>query len=1087
MTNKNSTIVNKLNLTDLSEEKKNSIKMILNKLIRSDMNLAVELLLFMCEKDVFYSYEIVNGIKNDELRNAFLEFVREHSETLFKTGKIQYVNTIVVTQERRCFEFVFEQVIQNPKKYYKKNGASGFIVSFHKFMLENAKKKEDLYTLDEKFEHYFSVYDNNYDKDLKHIIEFSVENMIYKGLNRIIAVIGGTGLSEIMGEGAFIELVKGLLIIEKGNDTVWHRYLDFVLEKELDTDTRLIDIDWFVPMYADNNPDPYVYTIWKNYDKEKKETYYSKIWDVPRDFWLISEETKQLARSVISEECENDIDNIVQFIDNNSNSNPFYWNDDEVAQTIIEQNNFGGLYHFESKIASYSRLRMMFQNSVSLNKILLLYFHTFFCFEICIEDLVSLVKEFNLVDEWTRVIGKEEFYGYIYRKNGTTVDILPLNYIGINRHHLYLKEDSLYLKDTKCTCIKYRISQIVKNHVSIVPIEMNQATSEITTDEKWAECIRILRELLQEGNEDIKKINQYKDVLKEVSDFGVYEFESNLDFGKLINVLVENEATPNVAAGFLKYMMWNYNFLEKSKVPIDPKIFVLFNQYEEATLGYLKKCMQQSEDEEVSIKRIFKLYFSSIFKVIVSLDRLIELFESNDKVNDYLKSQLFECRLWKKLEPFRCLCRVSSCKCAPIALLYYDGNSNVDSGKTVKTKITEISRSYDNSVRQIIFEQCIDSVICSEREMRYAFSVIGKYASSNYGKLRKFPDIDDYIDAIPEAIVGGFCQGLYNRRFSILSMNRLIYKLHYGNPFRYTEKGVRAICYYGIFNLDAFAEVTLQSLILNSKSATDIIHIYMNSHLKWVCAVDELYSLIDNKNRGLLESIDSELSRYDFYGIIKDGKLITPYLSNLLSVSLDDGIYSFKLTTLGEIQTYQIKKLNLDRSYDNLLWQVITLLKHKYPVDSIWELKEILDSGYSGFCKVFHFKCENNNIFQLYKKIGGTEPEYDFEEFEKEYAPLIKYEHNSGSFISAFADIAKEIISKSGTDAGIKFMDMCINRIQKMGFFMRDNEYSLIMQAVCICEEIRDSQETVRYLRTAYLVKQGGAAKKKLTSYGMEV
>lgn len=918
------TIIKSLNLNELSHDKVAALKLIFLKLIKENkIEAAFELVEYLCDKDIGYTVKLLEYCNNTDLIDYLKKYIcKEHAKLICLNVPFELIKAIIVLRIEECYQFAFDKISSNLSYYYKKGSNDGFSVSIHAFLLKMIKDDLLLNYLEKLFKENFSVYNPLYKEQFLYVLDYLDENMHYDPLNKIIQVVGIQEMVTILDESFVLELIRRIIITENASLSTWHSYIDYFSKKEMSFEEELINVIWFIPIYADNNPDPYIYQIWNIYDEVERRNLYINNWEIPKDISKVSIETRRMIRDVIGKKLAGNELNIVRFLRDNSYINPFWWNNisNSSDDQLIKWYDY--IKTTEQNFASYQKLRALFQSKMALSTIVEIYLYTYIGMEVVIEDLVSLVREFSLEQEWTSVFSKRELWGYLKRIDGIDATIIPLSYKCIKYHHIQLSENSYLLKnivvDKKSyygftfekksntnhdKCIRYKINRIEKSHIIASIVEPESPISKYSVHDKWNSCLELLSSSLRE-EDPIKAIEKNKHSLLIMSDFSATEFCKTVDLSPFFQLILCTPVTLAVCKAILKIMLWNKAFSNYQGIrgTLKPEFIPLLNdyrKYEEDLYRVVLRIMHQDDtyqgDETKKTKKTLELYFTSIFKVIMPLDHFIAIIGNKPIIYDFLNNVDFICRKWERVGNSIFKCRLLNCCCSPICLLYLDEDYQqyYSEGYTIDAHLHDIVWN-GNSIKEIFFEQTVKAKKVRYKDIKYPFHIIRKYDNNNFGNIRFFPDATTFINHNPDFFIESFMEGVFNRRTSIKKMKKLISIFSTGNPFKYNCFGEIGIYYYSESN-DHYSEIILQNMFLNSVGVGDIIYVFLNSQLKMHLSLDSLYSIIIGKQKKNKERFITELTEYEFSGIVSGNYLYNIYFNKKFSVEIEDGLYYFQV------------------------------------------------------------------------------------------------------------------------------------------------------------------------------------------------
>ena len=719
----------------------------------------------------------------------------------------------------------------------------------------------------QEFTVFINRYESSGDLALSQLLPVLLEHNAVVTLSKLLEILGIAKISSLYGNGLHEELDR-MIISGFDSRELWDAYFHFLFQSQCSMEDLLVRGLWHIQLYASDENERNAIACFYLYSAEHLGVDHP-IFDLTDGFERASYfSRKHTAR--YQEAFQRFWDSpalLARFLEKTAICNPF--NGD-----VLQDNNFTmrrDIHNFQD----YAQLVALFEKKASCETILKLFFCTDLKNKLPLEDLLYLSKRHDVLKQMLEHLGKIEFDGVAKKHIIGEVVLAPKSYCVVSLHVMpldyhILEDRKSAVRNWKGKTLSYTITDFDNGKIIIRGFSQEAKSPNLPDDrETWKEAIASLEQNLATGDEE--KLLSYKGYA--VYNFSVDSFVEENDFGLLTDIYLRYPDRIDSLRFLLSHAKWNAAFIA-ADAAFPSRFYSDFGQYQDQAIQMFQAMFATPAN---AYTKILNLYFSSIYRVIVPFDRLLEIAD-RELMLKVLSSRVIYMRLLQKGQP---LCRPLYVACAPVCRV--ENTEELSSLQKFPAIVTDYTVVGGVVSRIVLRGQHIQPLDVKERGSLFGYLALNEHISRQKSALiTRIPDIDTYSSR--ELLFNLNCmeKAILLRKSSRETLLQLIHLLDTKNPFIF-QHGIQVdISYLGKLyseNRRKKMNDALVSMILNASDICAVSEIYCNTCVKYYTRIDELAQLLANRRADLADNLPQMFENVHFQCTAdSNGWLWSPYV-----------------------------------------------------------------------------------------------------------------------------------------------------------------------------------------------------------------
>lgn len=693
---------------------------------------------------------------------------------------------------------------------------------------------------------FLNHYDSSGEDALKELLPVLLEHNEVAPLSKLIDTVGVDKLESLCGD-AWSSEVDRLIVSGFDSPALWDAYFSVFFREPHTTEELLLRGLWHLQFYAGEETEPeaaasFYLNAAQKLGLDHEIFAYTDCFEAPQSFSRKQSLRYHEALNALWEQPEE----LVRFIDQTALCNPF-------STQVLQEERFT-LIRDSQDFQDYNRLSMLFERKMDCAAIVKLFFYTNLKNTLPLEDLLYLSQRHDMLEEMLAELKKLQFSGKVIKYKMGLIVLSPISYHVMALHTLrvpyfVLEHTKGNKQDLKGNNLIYVITGYNKGQIQVEAFLQEQEASEVPRPSKtWESAVNHLTYCLEGPRPHFPAVGGGTKTLLGVS---VDTFATQYDFGLLIDLMLRHPSKLNGFAELFRQAKWNTTFMPRDLL-LPVHFYSDLGKYQDQSILLFKAMFAAG----VSYDEILNLYFTSIFKAIVPLDRLLELAD-----REIMLKALLNQTIYLRLRTYdRTLCRPINVSCAPVCMV--EDCTGLIPQRAFSAVVTDYTIVGGVVSRIMLKNQTVSTLSLKDRGALFGYLALNE----PIGKRKRYiisqlPEVDSYDSR--EMVFNLQCmeEAILLRRADGDALSKLLCAMGRKNPFTF-QINVRAeVSYLGRLRSDTRKKSVTNamiSMILNAASIQDIGNIYLNTSAKYYLLIPELISLIKGR-RPELAPLISEL------------------------------------------------------------------------------------------------------------------------------------------------------------------------------------------------------------------------------------
>ena len=763
-----------------------------------------------------------------------------------------------------------------------------------------------------------AILENNsrLDSVLPELLPLVLEHNAANVLSTLIEIAGVKKIAAVCGEELFRKVDS---MIRSGMDSVplWEAYFDNFFSQPHTPEELLVEGLWHLEMYAGEEIFNEVGSVFYLYAAAHCEIGHP-IFEHIHVFAPPEEHRRRhvLRYREMIEARWSQPEVLADFLKKTSICNPFY----------VENVQKNGYKLFESahEAVGYSKLLRLFEARASVSTILT----TFFCTELRtnlpLEDVFYLAQRHEVLPDFLNALKAIPFWGVITKRKPRTLLVSPLFFFSTRLHvmdapYKAMNDINNAGDEQKGLEIEYVIDGFEQGHIKTSLFGRNsQSESRTSAAVSWTDAVEELRNLLQ-----LPKVSDSQLGKLGITKFLLDGFTEENDLNLLTQLILDHPDRLPVFMDVLALCEWNDCF-QNENVGLKKCIYDNLGQYYEMVLKLFETLLAAQQN----IDSALDLYFSSVFKAILPLNKLLALTD-HKILMEHLPDYTFYCRTRAEDS---LLCRPVNIRCG--AVCHLERAEGILTTESFAATIEEFSIQDEIASRIVL--KALQHNEADIKKRGQMFGYLAKNINITEGRasiLATFPSTENctYREAAFRMVCVGRAIDL--RRSDGAALRRLIEALGDANPFRFQSSSFAERLYWMDFSKKSKyrngVPEMLDICVLNAETIKDIRNIYLHTNVKFHMRLSNLARIVCRRREDLAEALPTMFEGIVFHAIADcEGKLCMPWVEpNTLWVDKQyAGMYldcNLQLNKDGTILVTVLQASRSEKFYD--LWNFCML------------------------------------------------------------------------------------------------------------------------------------------------------------------
>lgn len=715
---------------------------------------------------------------------------------------------------------------------------------------------------------FLNRYDSSGDDALAKLLPVLLENNAVIVLSRLLDTLGLQKLESLHSEDWFSELDR---LIVSGCDTLelWDAYFECLFRRDLSTETLLSQGLWQIQLFCDEellnqagacfylhaasrlSPDHEIFLYTNGFSPceaySRKHTL--RYQDVLQPLW---EQPEALAR----------------FLDITAICNPFY-------DQVIQEERFTLIRDVQDN-RDYSRLSSFFEKGTDCKTILKLFFYTGLKNHLPMEDLLYLSRRYDVLNPMLEELKKIPFHGIVRKHKPGLLVVSPKAYNVMSLHSLHLPYSMMQHKqgkteDKKGKTVSYTISGFLNGRIQVSIFADDDQSASRPDEGAWESAVSHLEYWLHVPDSQKNRSLPPKGI--PLLDFTLDSLTTENDLNILTDLIRQYPEKLSDFIYILRYCKWNSLFISLD-TGIPGQFYQDFSKYQPCAMLLFEELVQG----QIPCKLILKFYFSSIYKILIPMNRLLEMMDKTE-VLEAAKLHSVYCRLRNNQYN---LCRPINILCAPLCEL--ESTEDVTSLPPSFPTIIQDYEITDGAISRISLQCQYSSVLSlKERGALFGYLAMNEHIGNQKQKnIARLPDVAQYTSR--ELLFNLQCmeEAILLRRSKGQELMKLLDIMDRKNPFAFQISPRAEINYLcRLYSEERKQNIVSAAItmILNAPDIAAIRSIYLNTSVKYYLNLQELADLIRQRRSELAGDVCDMFADISFTGTCdKNGFLWLPFV-----------------------------------------------------------------------------------------------------------------------------------------------------------------------------------------------------------------
>lgn len=707
------------------------------------------------------------------------------------------------------------------------------------------------------------------DKGLSHLLPALVEKNAHRELSVLLETIGQEKIRALY-DGDLFPVAESLILSDNGSLPLWEIYFAGFFSQphtpeELEThciapmqqyaDTPFfgsICTAFYLSVAAVYGPDHPAFDAVIEFVPPKKlpPTYTQRYQEQLRPLW-----DRPMALS--------------HFLDRTAPGNPF-------RKEVVQGHTYTLLKSGQNQDAC-DRLCALFTHDLPMGIILNIFFSTDLRQKLPLEDVFALAKQHDRLPELLEVLKDVPFRGAITKQRTHLLVLTPFFYFVSGLQTMPMCHQIIEHTGNHNLTNNVLWYNIVGFNDKVLELAFCKHSALSTQDAPtWADAIEELEsvpDLMALSPEELRQLS--------VTGFSMDSFGEENDLDLLTRLLSRHPEKLPEYLQVLRRCKWNAPF-SRADLKTPGHLYTTLRPYQE-TAAELFRVLFESGQE---IKSILDLYFSSIYKVILPLNKLL-LMADREQLLELLPNYVIYCRVRNLSTP---LCRLQNINCTPVCSM--ECMDGINSHFPFAAVITNFTTQEDYVHR--IYLTPYRSESAGEKDLDSLFKYIVANRHINYTKRRQFA-------ALPKVATwnaSALARNLPRMEMATLlhksdpdALMQLLQTVGEANPFGFQLNPLADRVYLEKLRPRPWQKRTIPQaanlMLLNAKDIRQVEAFYLHTGIKYYLTLPELAAVIQKRRPELVSQLPELFADVVFHAAAdKHGYLWLPWVNqNTLRVS----------------------------------------------------------------------------------------------------------------------------------------------------------------------------------------------------------
>lgn len=558
---------------------------------------------------------------------------------------------------------------------------------------------------------------------------------------------------------------------------------------------------------------------------------------------------------------------LLHFLEKTAPCNPF-------CRQRVQEKWYNLLQNAQDRTA-YMRLQSLFETELPVADILTIFFSTDLRQRLPLEDVFYLARRYGVLSGLLEALRDRLFIGRVTGQEARWLFLSPDSYF-LTAPHLIpitykILENVGYDDQLKRQILQYTITGFFNGNIHVTVCGAAQLPdSEAEDPLDWEAATEQLRQR--------KALHQLSE--KQMKGFDITEFTlddvmEKSDLNLFTEVIMERTDCLEAFRKLLGQCKWNASFL-KPELPLPKNIYKIRQKYQKKSEEMFRLLLENEQDIEL----VLQLYFFSIYRTIVPLNKLLQ-FAPRERLLEHLPKFAIYCRFMEKDSDD---CAPINIMCAPMCVMEHtDGVSRTDSFAAVIRDIVVTG----NCVSKILLEPFqMDDADIEERGALFGYLASNmRIKAKRRKRMATLPSAAECDERELRFNIRCMEEAVFLRRSNATALRHLIRVLGDANPFAFGVSYAAERFY--LEKKKADTKNIAVSMVLNAYGIEDIRNFYLHTHIKFHLQLPGLAALIRERRADLEDGIPGMFEDVTFRAIADEqGNLWMPWVAqNTLRVS----------------------------------------------------------------------------------------------------------------------------------------------------------------------------------------------------------
>lgn len=677
-------------------------------------------------------------------------------------------------------------------------------------------------------------YDSSGDEALTSLLPVLLEHNASVPLSKLIATVGPQRLEELYGPSLWDELDR-LIVLGYDSPEIWDAYCQRLFSRSRSMEELLVQGLWHIQLFARDCDEAaavfYLYAI-KHLGTEHEIFEHINCVEIPESF---TRKHTLMYHDILHSLWE-DPGQLARFLSKTEPCNPF-------ARVLLPEDSFSLLPDGDTKDRQYFELLdRMCAWDLEPGTILTVFFQSDLKYHLPLEDLLDLAQRYQRLDRIMEALSRYTFSGEIVRFMQGSVILNSRSYHVRSLHSVrihYAQAEQFFSGKQELigTTVQYWIVGFHNGQIlaELVP-QASQQDRKLGEPKKWNKLLTKLHAYCAHPGQRLQDHPNLSTVLS----FPVEEFAEKNDFGLMTALISSYPERINQFLKLFQSARWNV-IAQQPDLHIPGYLFTQLSKYQEDAETMFRKLFSWG----LPYKKILALYFETLYKMIVPLDRLLVMGKRENMLKE-LPAIPICVKLGEGAD--RACCRLSNI-CSP-RICYVDHPERFVDHAVIRTRCVDFS-IFANAVVMIRLEAEAAQILPgSERGALFGYLANNIQISTvKRDRITQLPSVEHYTKRELIFVLRCMEDAFVLRRASAAAMLELLRTMGTKNPFLLSldaRSRVGATYLLNLYSAERKQRIsnTMVSVILNAGCIEDIGEIYANTSIKYSLTIEELVAMI---------------------------------------------------------------------------------------------------------------------------------------------------------------------------------------------------------------------------------------------------